>query len=235
MQRLYKTEMFLGQCLYVTNEYKKIIMEEIKKYKNKYIIKSARLDGWDYSQAGYYFVTICTKNREYFFGYVVGKWEEAEMQLSEIGETAVKYWLEIPLHFDNVILDEFVVMPNHVHGVIVIDYGNDGMDIAIHTRRDVACNVSTRVDCNVHVSGKNIQMSKMSPKPKSLSAIIRSFKSAVTNTINQKYPENNFAWQTRFHDRVIRNEFELNNVRNYIFNNPGKWHLDRNNSESLFM
>ena len=75
----------------------------------------------------------------------------------------------------------------------------------------------------------------MSPKPKSLSAIIRSFKSAVTNTINQKYPENNFAWQTRFHDRVTRNEFELNNVRNYILNNPGKWHLDRNNSESLFM
>ncbi len=194
-------------------------MEGTKLYKNKYRIKSARYNGHDYSQAGYYFVTICTKNREMFFGNIIGQQKEAKMTLSEIGKMAVKYWLEIPKHFNNVILDEFVVMPNHLHGVIVIDYGNDGRDEAVPR----------------FYAGEYPQMSKISPKPGSLPVIIGSFKSIVTKITNQKFPKNNFGWQTRFHDRVIRDEKELHNVRNYIYYNISKWYMDRNNSEGLFM
>lgn len=184
-------------------------------FKNKFRIESARREGWDYSQSGHYFITICTKNKNKFFGDIIG----GKMELSEIGKIAVKYWLEIPKHFSFIVLDEFVVMPNHVHGIITIDYGDDGRDEALPRL----------------YMGKYPQMSKISPKSKSLPVIIGSFKSVVTKTINQKYPKNNFAWQERFYDHVIRNERELNNVKNYILNNPGKWHLDRNNSENLFI
>ncbi len=87
------------------------------KFRNKYRIKSTRLEGYDYSQNGYYFVTICTKNRECFFGDI----DNGEMQLSEIGKIAQKYFLEIPRHFPFVRLGEFVVMPNYFHGIIIID------------------------------------------------------------------------------------------------------------------
>ncbi len=83
-------------------------------YRNKYRIDSTRLKGWDYSSPGYYFITICTKDRECFFGEII----KEKMYLSEIGEIAHRYWAEIPNHFNNVVLDEFVIMPNHVHGII---------------------------------------------------------------------------------------------------------------------
>lgn len=85
--------------------------------------RTIRLQGYDYSREGAYFVTICTKNRECFFGPV----ENGAIKLSPIGETANRSWLEIPEHFHHVRLAEFVIMPNHVHGIIVIDY--DGTDI----------------------------------------------------------------------------------------------------------
>lgn len=88
-----------------------------KKFQNKYRVESARLPGWDYSWDGLYFVTICSKNRECYFGNVVDR----KMVLSKIGEMANKFWLEIPDHFDNVSLEIFQIMPNHVHGIIVID------------------------------------------------------------------------------------------------------------------
>ena len=86
------------------------------KFKNKYRIQSARLKGWDYSDDGAYFITICTQNWQQFFGNV----NNGGMQLSEIGEIAEKYWKEIPNHFPSILLDNFVVMPNHVHGVLII-------------------------------------------------------------------------------------------------------------------
>jgi REP element-mobilizing transposase RayT len=228
-------------------------------YKNKFRVKSARWDGYDYSQAGCYFVTICTKNREMFFGDVV----DGKMVLSGIGEIAVKYWLEIPQHFNNTVLDEFIVMPNHVHGVVMIKSENHGRDVAMQRLyyagddnfrgKIVTVGKSENHGRDVAVqrlyAGDYPQMSKISPKPKSLSTIVRSFKSVVTKTVNQNFPQNNFVWQTRFYDRIVRNEFELNNVRNYILNNPLKclpaiacgvrrlWagDLDRNNMENLFM
>lgn len=86
-------------------------------FRNKYRVSSTRLQTHDYSSNGYYFLTICTKNRENYFGEIVNN----KMQLSKIGKTAKKFWREIPKHFPFVKLDEFVVMPNHVHGIIIIN------------------------------------------------------------------------------------------------------------------
>ncbi len=88
----------------------------MEKFKNKYRIPSARLAGWDYSRPGSYFITICTKNREHFFGEI----KNHEMYLNEIGIIADKCWAKIPDHFENTLLGEFVIMPNHVHGIINI-------------------------------------------------------------------------------------------------------------------
>jgi len=157
-------------------------------FKNKYRIESSRLKGWDYSSAGLYFVTICTEGRECVFGDLV----DGEMQLSPIGEMAQQFWLEIPQHSSaNIQLDEFVVMPNHVHGIIgIVDGG--------HAGRDVACNVSTESPANdTNLPVKNIAMSRISPKSGSLGAIIRSYKSAVGRWA-QMNEHSDFHWQERY-------------------------------------
>lgn len=108
-------------------------MDEL--FKDKYQPGSSRLQGWDYSLSGTYFITICTKNREEFFGEVV----DDEMILSKEGGIVEKYWKEITKHFANVRLDEFIVMPNHLHGIIVIENVETsiyGVSIRVHKRRD---------------------------------------------------------------------------------------------------
>jgi putative transposase len=85
-------------------------------YKNKYRVDSARLKDWDYSHPGIYFITVCTKNRGHYFGHIM----DGKMILSDTGKIADQYWREIPVHFSNVIIDEYVVMPNHIHGIINI-------------------------------------------------------------------------------------------------------------------
>ncbi|MBI2487427.1 MAG: transposase [Deltaproteobacteria bacterium] len=173
-------------------------------YKNRYRVESARLKEWDYSFNGYYFVTVCTKNQECLFGEVI----DSEMILSEIGEIAKQYWLEIPKHFDEAKLDEFVIMPNHVHGIVIIKNDN---------------NVETRH--GVSLQQRN-QFSK--PIPGSLSIIINQYKSSVTRRC-RKNGHSNFAWQSRFYDHIIRNENSLQKIREYINNNPIKWDIDENN------
>jgi REP element-mobilizing transposase RayT len=100
-------------------------------------------------------------------------------------------------------------MPNHVHAIIIIN------DFPVET---LQCNVST---------GKNEFMSEISPKSGSVSAIIRSYKSACSKTTRQQYPKLNFHWQSRFHDRVIRNKKEYDRIENYIVQNPENWHRDK--------
>ena len=186
-----------------------------EKYQNKYRIASARMKNYDYSQNGAYFITIVTKNREHFFGEIV----DGKMILNEIGEISQKYWNEIPQHFSFIKLDEMVVMPNHIHGILWIDKdyaGGCGTVDAVGCR-DVACNVSTAGETG---KTKNKQMAKISPKQGSLASVIRSFKSVVTKNsrelVRTEKTKTIFAWQTRFHDRIIRNENELNQIRNYI-------------------
>ena len=128
-------------------------------FNGKYRIKSTRLRFWDYSSDGFYFVTICTKDREYFFGEI----KNGIMGLNEIGCMVTKFWREIPNHFDNVILNEFVVMPNHVHGILEINNKKNNRN-----RRDEAMPRPYDYD------GEYPQMSKISPKPKSLPTCQRS-------------------------------------------------------------
>jgi putative transposase len=183
-------------------------MEKIL-YKNKYRIKTARRAGYDYSQDGYYFVTICTKNRKMFFGDVMfGK-----IKLSQIGLTADKFWQEITAHFPFVKLDEFIVMPNHVHGIIIID--------------KKLLNVETQ-----NLASLPEYKNKFGPQSKNLASVIRGFKVGVTKYANINKID--FAWQARFYDRIIRNDDELNKARQYIADNYFKWETDKNNSESLF-
>ena len=177
----------------------------MKKFQNKYPTESTRLEDWDYSNPGMYFVTICSKNMVSWFGEVL----DGETVLNEMGGIANKCWIEIPNHFENVKMDEYIIMPNHVHGIVEL--------LGDHTvGRDVACNVST-----------SDRMSHISPKPGSLSAIIRSYKSAITRII-RKYHNPKFAWQPHFWDHVIRNENSLERIQNYIQNNPVNWNQNQN-------
>ncbi|MDP2039146.1 MAG: transposase [Ignavibacteria bacterium] len=176
-------------------------------FKETYRVDSARLQEWDYSTPWWYYVTINTKDHIEYFGNA----ETGKIQRNELGLVVEECWKEIPKHFLNVELDYYVIMPNHVHGILILT----------DKRKDVACNVSTN------------KMSVISPKPNSLSAVVRSFKSAVTKTIREN-GYNNFAWQPRFYDRIIRSEKELFNIRKYIDQNPLKWEFEKNKSENIF-
>ena len=181
-------------------------------YKGKYRVETTRLRNWDYADAGWYFVTICTRDLGPFFGDVV----EGETCLSPVGEIAHQYWAGIPDHFPNAGVDEWVIMPNHMHGIVVIEI----------RCRDVACNVST--------TNTTPTLSRISPQPGSLATIIRSYKSAVTRRAREEgYSE--FGWQSRFYDHIIRDEKSLHAIRRYIRDNPLKWEMDRDNPAKLYI
>jgi putative transposase len=184
------------------------------KFKNKYRIPSTRLQTWDYSKNGAYFITICTQNREHFFGNI----QNGMMQLSEIGKLAERYWLEIPEHFPFVELGNFVVMPNHFHGILIINKIDDlSLSESVETRQ---CLVSTIK------SNRTIGSSRFQNQGKNtISSIVGSYKSIVTKMSRQTH--SNFAWQSRFHDNIIRNSKSFENIQNYIFENPLNWKNDK--------
>ncbi len=192
------------------------------KFKNKYRIQSARLKGWDYSDYGTYFITICTKNWQQFFGKV----NNGEMQLNELGEIAEKCWKEIPNHFPSIILDNFVVMPNHVHGVLIISE-TEALSNSQQVETLHATSESTRpkTKSNYLENTKNKRLSDISPKAGSISTIIRSYKSAVTK--QARLVNKSFAWQARFHDHLIRNNKSYDTIINYIETNPYHWEDDK--------
>ena len=161
-----------------------------EKFQNKYRIKSTRLQNWDYGSNAVYFVTICSQDREHYFGEITN----GIMQLSEIGYLANKYWSEIPEHFPFVELDEFVIMPNHVHGIIVINKP-----------------VETQNFASLHSQPQN----RFGPQSKNLASIIRGFKIGVTKNARKIHAD--FAWQSRFHDHIIRNDESSHKIRNYIY------------------
>ncbi len=153
-----------------------------------------------------YFVTICTKNLGNVFGEIVN----GRMILNNIGKIANEFWTEIPVHFSNIDLDECVVMPDHIHGIIEIKNNP---------------NVGT-----AHVRSDNKNRTKML-----LSRAIHGFKSSVTRKILYPTQERiyafptKFAWQKSFYDHIVRNEIELNKIREYIFKNPQNWGKDNEN------
>jgi putative transposase len=196
----------------------------MEKYKNKYRNDSTRLKNWDYGSSAFYFVTICTKNRERYFGdivanhigaqcnsgvvvgtqhndgVVVGTQNFASLRATEIGMIANQYWNAIPQHFPFVELDEFIVMPDHIHGIL-------------------------------HFNVENRQWTKniFGPQSRNLASVIRGYKAGV-----KKYATINnieFFWQTRFYEHIVRSNSRLNIIRQYIKNNPTQWiKISRNKS-----
>lgn len=195
------------------------------KYKNAYRSETTRLKNWDYGSRGFYFVTICTKSKQPYFGRIVknngftqnvgtqnAETQNAETQnvetqnaetqnfaslrpvqmLTQIGDIANKYWNEIPKNFPFVELDTFVIMPDHIHGILFLN----------------------------RPKYESWRTNSFKPQSENLASIIRGFKAAV-----KKYAVMNkleFEWQPRYYDRVIHAESELNIIRQYIANNPAK-------------
>lgn len=189
------------------------------KYKNKYRTTPARLDGWDYGSNALYFITICTKDRIPHFGDIVETQHLVSpskkdiivtetqhlvsLQETEIGRIAYDYWLQIPAHFHFVELDEFVIMPDHIHGILFINKPNKS----------------------------NWEFNQFGPQRQNLASIIRGYKASVKKyaTLNQL----DFAWQSGYYDRVIRSEKEYHNIQQYIYDNPQQWFNGYTNNENF--
>ncbi|MCB9510031.1 MAG: transposase [Deferribacteres bacterium] len=208
-----------------------------EKFKGKYRNESARLQNWDYGRDAAYFITICTKNREHYFGEI----ENSKMRFTPAGAIAHVLWHEIKHHAKNIELGEFVVMPNHVHGMIILN-GNDagtGDDVvgtghAVGTTDDVGTTHALSLPPDAPppppndqppTGEKTVGQNRFQNQGKNtISSMIGSYKSAVTKHCNRL--DLPFAWQPRFHDHIIRDEKSFLRISEYIKNNPANWAQD---------
>jgi len=191
--------------------------------------QSIRLRDYNYSRAGAYFVTVCVFERECLFGELV----DGEMRLNEAGRMVRECWDGIPDHFPHVELDAFIIMPNHLHGIFVL---NDDASIvgARHASPDFPVQMAA-TDRATHARATHARATHASPlrgpgpEPRSIGAMVGSFKSAVTKRINQsRNTPGAPVWQRNYYERVIRGERELDGIRRYIVDNPAKWAEDEN-------
>ncbi len=217
-------------------------------FKNKFRNETIRLQNWNYRWDGSYFITICTKNREHFFGEIVN----GKMNLSNIGVLADIFWHEIKNHAKNIKLDAFVVMPNHIHAILILNGGyiddeintdpgeiNDGDNgignISVENGNcsdvwgmaDIA-DVGTGHALSLHPQPqqKSIGQNRFQNIGKnSVSSIIGSYKSAVTK--HARRLGYTFEWQRLYYDHLIQNENSYYHISNYIKNNVKKWDEDR--------
>jgi REP element-mobilizing transposase RayT len=164
--------------------------------------KILRLPHYDYTRAGGYFVTLCMRNHACALGDIEG----GKMKLSRLGRIVEDCWGAIPIHFSNVELDIYTVMPNHLHGILIFARRAGG-----------ACPAPTK-------------QRRAKPATSSLSAVVGSFKSAVTKKVNtiQNTPGRTF-WQRGYYEHVIRNEADCDRIREYICHNPDRWAEDEEN------
>jgi putative transposase len=161
---------------------------------------SLRLQGYDYAREGAYFVTVCLRDRACLFGDI----SDGEMILNGAGRTAEKCWMDIPTHFPHIELDEFVIMPNHIHGILSI---------------------------TAAVGAKNfspLHPKQMHGPSKTIGSVIRGFKIGVTKWMRQNTPVYN-VWQRNYYEHVIRDDASLNQIRQYITDNPSRWAEDEEN------
>ncbi len=184
----------------------------MQKYRNKYRIKSTRLQNWDYGWNGAYFITICTHNREHYFGEIV----DGKMKLSKIGIIANVLWFEIKNHAKNINLGKMVLMPNHIHGILILNDVNDDASASVETGHALSLQQTSQTIGQQRFQniGKN-----------SISSIVGSYKSAVTKHSHRLGFD--FAWQPRFYDHIIRNEKSFQKISEYIINNPLNWEKDK--------
>jgi REP element-mobilizing transposase RayT len=180
---------------------------------------SIRLRGYDYSKEGAYFITICTQNRECLFGEIV----DGRMVLNEAGRMIQSVWDELPQHYPGVDIDAFMVMPNHIHGIIFLNVGAGPR----------ACPES-----GSYANPTNGQPQGVAPTI-SLPDIVHHFKTLTTTRYRHGVTHNNWAsfpgklWQRNYYEHIIRNEMELNEIREYILNNSAQWALDIENPDSI--
>lgn len=173
--------------------------------------QSIRLKGYDYSQAGLYFVTLCTHDRACLFGHI----ENGEMVLNDAGRVAQQCWCEIPNHYPNVVLHEYMIMPNHVHGIVQI----------VSTVGD-ACRGDCRGDCRGEKFFAQCKGEIFFAPTRTIGAIIRGFKIGVTKWVRQNTNVQD-VWQRNYYEHIIRNELSYQHIAEYIVGNPAKWKDDK--------
>ena len=164
--------------------------------------KSIRLLDYDYSQNGMYFVTICTQNRQCIFGDI----KNGKMMLSDIGEITNNCWYGIPQHFSQASLHEFVIMPDHIHGIIEINLVGAN-HYSSTTNHYSSYNDFKRANDDLPQRGTS----------QTIGSIVRGFKIGVTKQIGFS------PWQRNYYEHIIRSEIEYLNIANYIIDNPLKW------------
>jgi putative transposase len=184
------------------------------KYQNKYRIPSTRAAWWNYAGNGVYFITICTAGREYYFGEI----KNGVMILSVMGCIVQQEWDKSFEIRTELFCDTFVIMPNHIHAILRIE--NNDPNVGTHGRAPLPIPIPTPQQPQSH--GVAFRL------PKSISSFVAGFKSVATKRINEfrEMPKSP-VWQSRFYDRIIRNDAEYNRIKKYILDNPQKWDKDK--------
>jgi len=178
---------------------------------NRHNRHSIRLKGYDYSRQGLYYITLCCKDRICLFGEII----DGKMILNDAGKIADECWNQIPEHFPNTILHEYIVMPNHIHGIIEIIETHDNQD---------TCRGEKFFAPTIFAHAPTINTKFKSPA-KTIGSIIRGFKIGVTKWFRNN-TENYTVWQRNYYDIIIRNKQSYDFISDYIINNPINWHKD---------
>ena len=210
------------------------------KYQDKYRISTTRLQNWDYGWNALYFITICTKNREHYFGEI----ENDNMVLTNIGVIADVFWHEIKNHSQFVDLDAFIVMPNHIHGILTINnptHNSDFVGDTVETRHALSLTQSPQPPSssqqpNIHLQStdsiQTVGQKRFQNQGKNtLSSILGSYKSAVSKHAHRLGFE--FEWQSRFYDHIIRDNSSFLRIQKYIETNVINWDSDKFNDMIL--
>lgn len=193
----------------------------MEKFQNRYRIPSARMRGYDYSSEGAYFITICTRDKEHFFGNI----KAGEMILNSLGTLATQCWQAIPEHFAHVRLGSFQVMPNHLHGILILDkHAVEKPDPGVSPITEAPQITETPQITDTHGSGVSTGRRNEFWKPGTIGVIVNAYKRAVTIESRKTVPH--FGWQSRFHDHIIRTPESFDTITWYILHNAANWEKD---------
>jgi putative transposase len=184
--------------------------------------RSIRLKEYDYTQAGAYFVTVCTQGQACLFGEVV----DGEMRVNYAGRMVIAEWEMLPKRFPNVVLDAFVVMPNHVHGILVI---TDVIPVGAGSPCPYRITAQTPAGVETALGAETAPL-----RGPTLGNVVAYFKYQTTKAINAvRQTPSVRLWQRNYYEHIIRNETSLHRIREYIANNPLQWALDRENPDNV--
>jgi len=204
------------------------------KFQNKYRIESHRKPNWDYSEAGHYFITICCQNQKHY----LRKIENHKMILSDYGKIVEREWHESFALRKELFLDEFILMPNHLHAIIIIDpVQTHGRASQSYNNEQQSSEAQQFEETQQTAEAHGRAPLRFVRKPKSISSFIAGSKSATTNKIDdfiderelpiKKFNRNNKFWHSNYHDHIIHNDEAYQKIKNYIIYNPAEWDEDK--------